>query len=418
MRSSPLTSSPSTPHSTDSSGHYGVPSRLFFTLGEVAVRNEAASLGLPCAFVSLRTIVMKRIHVLTVLALSAIGGLLMLGWSEAGQEPPPSQDQQVRDLRQRVEMLEARVRELEGRSPRDQELRDLRQRVEKLEGRVVDLAGRSPQDPEKSDKRTEWSLAPIGQTLVKTPIEAEDVGVLSGKVTFEGKPPVRKDLTDIMRIHADANCCLGGDTKDPLWIVDADGGIANVVVWLKPPDGKFFRSPVFTPDDVKKVVMDQPNCAFEPHVTAFQPTFYDRVSNRQRKTGQIFEVRNSAPINHNVGWYGNRLFNSGASWIVPPKGSAVINAVPCKPDVAGKEDLLSISCDIHKWMSAKVAVFDHPYFAVTNTKGEFEIKRIPANTNLTLAVWHESMDPTSLKGARTQPLLLKPGNNIKEIKLH
>ena len=68
-------------------------------------------------------------------------------------------------------------------------------------------------------------------------------------------------------------------------------------------------------------------------------------------------------------------------------------------------------------MSARVAVFDHPYFAVTNTNGEFEIKCIPANTDLTLAVWHESMDSTSLKGARTEPVILKPGNNIKVIKL-
>ena len=102
-------------------------------------------------FAPLRTIVMKRIHVLTVLALSAIGGPLMLSWSAAGQEPPPSQDQQIRDLRQRVEWLEARVLELERRPPQGQEISDLRRRVEKLEGRVVELGRRSPQDFRSSE---------------------------------------------------------------------------------------------------------------------------------------------------------------------------------------------------------------------------------------------------------------------------
>ena len=254
---------------------------------------------------------MKRIHVLTVLALIAIGGPLMLSWSAAGQEPRPGQDQQLRDLRQRVERLEARVLELERGSSQDQELRNLRQRVEKLEGRVVELVGRSPQDPEARGKRTDGPLVPIGQTPLIKPIDAVGVGTLTGKVTFEGKAPDRGDLTEVMRAHADANFCLGGDTKDPLWIVDANGGVANVVIWLKPPDGKFFSTPVSTQVAVKKVVMDQPHCAFEPHIAAFQPTFYDRFSNQQRKTGQILEVRNSAAIKNNVSWHGNRLVQFG-----------------------------------------------------------------------------------------------------------
>jgi len=35
-----------------------------------------------------------------------------------------------------------------------------------------------------------------------------------------------------------------------------------------------------------------------------------------------------------------------------------------------------------------VRVFNHPYFAVTNEKGEFEIKNAPAG-NFNLVVWQE-----------------------------
>ena len=37
--------------------------------------------------------------------------------------------------------------------------------------------------------------------------------------------------------------CLAGDTKDPLWIVGADKGVENVVVWVKAPEGKYLKTP-------------------------------------------------------------------------------------------------------------------------------------------------------------------------------
>jgi hypothetical protein len=41
-------------------------------------------------------------------------------------------------------------------------------------------------------------------------------------------------------------------------------------------------------------------------------------------------------------------------------------------------------------MTAKVWVFDHPYFAVTNKDGEFEIPQVPKNVDLRLLIWHEA----------------------------
>ena len=69
-------------------------------------------------------------------------------------------------------------------------------------------------------------------------------------------------------------------------------------------------------------------------------------------------------------------------------------------------------------MTAKAAIFDHPYFAVTNAKGEFEIKDVPAGSELVLCVWHESMDPSSLKGAKKENITLKAGETpVKDIKI-
>ena len=36
---------------------------------------------------------------------------------------------------------------------------------------------------------------------------------------------------------------------------------------------------------------------------------------------------------------------------------------------------VSVSCSIHPWMKARVFCFAHPYFAITDENGNFEIKR-------------------------------------------
>ena len=48
-----------------------------------------------------------------------------------------------------------------------------------------------------------------------------------------------------------------------------------------------------------------------------------------------------------------------------------------KFDKTGKVDVF---CNFHSQMEAVILVVDHPYFALTNQKGEFEINNIPAGS--------------------------------------
>jgi hypothetical protein len=48
-----------------------------------------------------------------------------------------------------------------------------------------------------------------------------------------------------------------------------------------------------------------------------------------------------------------------------------------------------VVCDIHPWMKAWWLVIDSPYFAVTDEKGNFEIKNVPAGTQK-VVVWQEA----------------------------
>ena len=99
------------------------------------------------------------------------------------------------------------------------------------------------------------------------------------------------------------------------------------------------------------------------------------------REGQVLLAKNSAPIPHNVHWTGGAK-NPGNNVIIPPGNEVKITDLMTSPYP------VSVKCDIHGWMNASVRVFDHPYFAVTNENGEFEIKDAPAG-KYRLVMWHE-----------------------------
>ncbi len=112
------------------------------------------------------------------------------------------------------------------------------------------------------------------------------------------------------------------------------------------------------PDDNKQVVMDQPCCKFEPPVVVL-------------RKGQDFVGKNSSPVAHNM------LIAVGAvneNLAIPAGKQIVIPAEKWKPyRYAG-----SVKCTIHPWMGAKMFVLGHPYFAISDAEGKFEIKNVPA----------------------------------------
>ena len=54
-----------------------------------------------------------------------------------------------------------------------------------------------------------------------------------------------------------------------------------------------------------------------------------------------------------------------------------------KPEVP-----VRFKCDVHKWMGAYCGVFNHPFFAITNDQGTFEIKNLPPG-NYVIEAWQE-----------------------------
>jgi hypothetical protein len=62
---------------------------------------------------------------------------------------------------------------------------------------------------------------------------------------------------------------------------------------------------------------------------------------------------------------------------------------PGERDVTfAKPETFRVKCDVHPWMMAWIAVFDHPWFAISANGGRFEIPSIPAGPQ-TIVAWHE-----------------------------
>lgn len=63
----------------------------------------------------------------------------------------------------------------------------------------------------------------------------------------------------------------------------------------------------------------------------------------------------------------------------------------------GREEIaIPVKCNIHPWMKGYIAVFKHPYFAVTGKDGKFVLKGLPAG-NYTITAWQEKFGTLSQK---------------------
>jgi hypothetical protein len=186
--------------------------------------------------------------------------------------------------------------------------------------------------------------------------------VVSGTATYDG-PGLR---IPALRMSADPKCeaLHGGErvfASDRL--VNAEGGVSNVFVYLKAaPPG---TGPFPTPAEPKRLV--QQGCDYQPRVQGIM-------------VQQQLEIVNDDPTLHNVRCLArdNRPFNLGQ----PAKGTRT-------KFFTEPEEAVKFKCDVHPWMAAYFFVMDHPFFAVTDASGKFTLPALPPGT-YTLHAWHES----------------------------
>lgn len=206
-------------------------------------------------------------------------------------------------------------------------------------------------------------------TLTASSAMAEGWGTLKGRFVYDGKPPqLDKLIAPGLKIN-DPDVCKVTDQKDvSLQVNPANKGIGNVFVYLysrrSPKIHESLEKPA-TPS----VQLDNVACMFVPHAVFV-------------RTDQKLNVINSDACGHNVHTF--PLRNAGLNQMLQPNDkTGLMAAVPEKEILP-----IQIKCDIHPWMSAYALILDHPYAAVTDENGNFEIKMIPEGDHL-FAVWQE-----------------------------
>ena len=186
-------------------------------------------------------------------------------------------------------------------------------------------------------------------------------GKISGVVKFDGEVPEKKKL----EITKDQAVCGVTDKYDESLVVSEEGKLLkNTIVYLMDiSQGKDF-------DKEAKLELDQKNCRFNPHVQIIP-------------AGVSMTVLNNDKATHNVHIFGTKKNNTSFN------RQQTKNRKRMKVDAAKMaEGPLEVKCDIHGWMRAWVAYVPHPYFAVTNEKGEFTLEDVPPGT-YKLGYWHE-----------------------------
>jgi plastocyanin len=208
------------------------------------------------------------------------------------------------------------------------------------------------------------SLTPISTGTAGT---ADGSASLTGVVTFAGTAPKPSPID----MSSDPFCAKAhptpATTEDV--VVGAHGGLANAVVYVS--DGLGDRT--FQPPE-QAAVFEQKGCQYKPHVLALQ-------------ANQKLEVVNSDQTTHNI----HPIPNNNREWnMTQPHGT------PLEKTFAREEIAILVKCNIHPWMRGYIAVFKHPYFAVTDQNGSFALKDLPPGT-YTISVWQEKLGTQNQK---------------------
>jgi plastocyanin len=220
---------------------------------------------------------------------------------------------------------------------------------------------------------------------------------IKGQVVLDGAPSA-KDVN----VTADKEHCLskGALKSDELIVSAKTKGVKNVWVYLKPVEGDAFDAkqinPALAGAKAKEHVVDQPCCAFVPRIVV-------------ARAGDTLLVKNSSPVPHNIKYSAENLeFNQTLAAGGSYKAEKALEA---------QRNPATMQCNVHPWMGGRVVIFDHPYFALTDDDGKFEIKDAPVG-KFRVFYRHEMGYHKGKDGAKGFPIdIAGPTTELKPLSL-
>ncbi len=214
-------------------------------------------------------------------------------------------------------------------------------------------------------------------------------GVFSGRVVLTGSAPGLAPLIAKGADVKDASVCAAEEVPDERLVLGADNGVANVFVSIvKAPKG----SPKPTVSD-QAVIFDQKNCQFLPHCMTVP-------------VGQTVKVLSADDVAHNT--HTNPSRNSSVSTLVAANDREGKLELVYK---SSEREPFRVTCDFHGWMVAWHFPVDHPYVALTDADGNFEIPDLPSGDHVFM-VWHEAAKGKYIN--RKLKVSIKPGETTTQ----
>jgi plastocyanin len=202
-------------------------------------------------------------------------------------------------------------------------------------------------------------------------IDPATATTITGHIKFEGTAPKPQKID-----MAQDPGCGNKPTFDESFAVNKNGDLANVFVYVKNPfpnksvGGWISGGPV----------IKQQGCRYEPHVLGAM-------------VGQPVRIINADDTTHNI----HPMPTASKPWNESqlPKAEPIVKKFD-KPEI-----MIPIKCNQHPWMRMYLNVTDHPFFAVSDQDGHFEIGGLPPG-EYTLAAVHEKL------GEKTTKIVVRP----------
>lgn len=185
---------------------------------------------------------------------------------------------------------------------------------------------------------------------------------LTGTVIANGEIPKPK----IVDLSADPLCALpNGEKYETDFLLGNNQRLLNAFIYVK--SGEALNAYRFEAPE-SEAVLERKNCRFSPHVLGI-------------RVGQSLSMVNNDRTTHNT----HPVPKVNQEW-----NASQAPGTSFSKSFKRRELFIPIKCNQHPWEKAYLSVMDHPFFAVSDAFGNYEIRGLPPGT-YTLGIWHEKL---------------------------
>ena len=223
--------------------------------------------------------------------------------------------------------------------------------------------------PRRAGAQTAQNGAPAqanGDVLIAAPTAPYTVAPLATSGSVTGTVSLSRPLPqlDAARTGADSATCGESIVDESLSVQQSGAGVAGVLIWI---EGIRAGKPL--PSERRRE-LESTHCRLAPRVQAAVVGSAVNVITHDNFRQQLqFSAAGESASRA-------RIPLGGGEQVIPTE-------LPTKAP-----GLLTVVDANHPWPRAFIAVFDHPYFAITAPDGSFAIDGVPPGT-YTLRAWHE-----------------------------